>query len=230
MFRTELLINMFGIRRSGNHLIGDWLVGQLPDSTAVGKNVQIDYFYFLHEWQKKNQYLKCFLVQIEEHPIGCVEMAYSEYADAIKKIVILRDPYNLFASRIKHYKIDKAPFFNDKFVTYHWVDYARYFLNHPSDVICVSYNHFCKDISYRRSLCAALGRDFNSEKDLKFMNQINSRYSGGSSFDRAAYDGKGSEMKTLDRWEIYKDDPNYRCLFTDEIKMLSEQIFGFNPL
>jgi hypothetical protein len=36
-------------------------------------------------------------------------------------------------------------------------------------------------------------------------------------------------MKITQRWEYYKDNANYRALFTDEIKELSKEIFDFRP-
>ena len=227
--RAKEMILVFGIRRSGNHLISDWLIHQYADPCFQALNVQLDFFYFLDECATKCSFYNCALFGIEEHPVSAVDIAYSKHAQAVKKVVILRDPYNLFASRIKHYKLFDAPVFNGPFATYNWVDYAKFMLNPPGNVVCVSYNHFIADRNYRAHILERLDADFNSENDRKYMNKVDSSISGGSSFDGKRYDGAGAQMKITQRWEYYKDNPIYRNLFTDEIKALSEEIFNFRP-
>ena len=52
----------------------------------------------------------------------------------------------------------------------------------------------------------------------------------GDSFDGMEYDGKASQMKVLERWKNFKDDPFYLSLFNDrELVELSETIFGHLP-
>jgi hypothetical protein len=223
------MILVFGIRRSGNHLISDWLIHQYLDPCFQAMNVQLDFFYFLDDCETKCSLYNCALFGIEEHPVSAVDIAYSKNAQTVRKVVILRDPYNLFASRIKHYKLFEAPLFNGPFATYNWVGYANYFLNQPENVVCISYNHFITDKNYREQITEKLGVDLNSAKDLKYMNSVDSSISGGSSFDGKRYDGAGAQMKITQRWEYYKDNANYRALFTDEIKELSKEIFDFRP-
>jgi hypothetical protein len=227
--QAKEMILVFGIRRSGNHLISDWLIHQYADPCFQALNVQLDFFYFLDDCETRCAYYNCALFGIEEHPVGAVDIAYSKHAQSVKKVVILRDPYNLFASRIKHYKLFNAPLFNGAFATYNWVDYAEYCLDPPENVVCISYNHFIADRNYRMHLIKRLGGDFNSENDLKYINRVDSSISGGSSFDGKLYNGAGSQMKNTRRWEYYEDNPNYRSLFTEQIKALSEEIFSFRP-
>lgn len=223
------MVLVFGIRRSGNHLISDWLLHQYSDPCFQAMNVQLDFFYFLDHCETKCSLYNCALFGIEEHPVNAVDIAYSKNAQDLKKVVILRDPYNLFASRIKHYTLSKAPYFNGPFAAYNWIDYARYFLNPPGNTVCISYNHFIADKKYREQIIKNLGVDFDSENDKKYMNKVDSSISGGSSFDGKRYDGAGVQMKITQRWEHYKDDVRYRALFTDEIKSLSKEIFDFRP-
>lgn len=227
--RAKEMILVFGIRRSGNHLISDWLIHQYLDPRFQAMNVQLDFFYFLDDCETKCGFYNCALFGIEEHPVSAIDIAYSKHAQAINKVVILRDPYNLFASRIKHYHLFDAPSFNGSFATYNWIDYANYFLDPPDNVAAVSYNQFIADRDYREQVVKKLGADFNSENDFKYMNKVDGSISGGSSFDGKRYDGAGAKMKITQRWECYKDNPSYRNLFTDEIKELSEKIFNFRP-
>lgn len=223
------MLTVFGIRRSGNHLISDWLLNQYQHPRFQAMNVQLDFFYFLENYETTCSSYNCALFGIEEHPISAVNAAYSKNAQTLLKVVLLRDPYNLFASRIKHYRILEAPFFNARFVTYNWVEYAKYFLDPPDDVICISYNHFTADVHYRQQILNKLGVQLNNEDDQKYMNRVDSSISGGSSFNGRDFDGMGGQMNTRGRWEYYKDNARYKSLFTDEIKELSKEIFDFNP-
>jgi len=227
--RAKQMILVFGIRRSGNHLVSDWLIHQYADPRFQALNVQLDFFSFLEDYKTPCGLYNCALFGIEEHPISALDIAYSKHTRKLIKVLLLRDPYNLFASRIKHYKLLDAPYFNSRFASYNWVDYAMYFCDPPPDVICLSYNHFINDPQYRQRIAEMIGVAFDSHQDQKYMNKVDSAVSGGSSFDGKNYDGSGTQMKVSERWAYFKDDEMYKSLFTDEIKALSKKIFDFSP-
>jgi hypothetical protein len=53
---------------------------------------------------------------------------------------------------------------------------------------------------------------------------------GGSSFDGARKHQSASEMKVLERWQHFRDEPAFQSLFDDpEIARLSRAIFGEIP-
>lgn len=226
---ANTVVIVFGIRRSGNHLISDWIVNQYITPGFQAKNVQIDFFSFLDNYSTDFDFYNCALFGIEEHPIHAVDIAYTKNAFNIIKVVILRDPYNLFASRIKSYRLLEAPYFNGGFATYNWTDYANFFLNPSEGVICIPYHVFLMDGDYRKQLAKKLGVGFKKDMDSKYINKVDSTTSRGSSFDGDQYDGQAQQMKVMNRWEYYRDNPLFRSLFTDEIKQLSKEIFDFNP-
>jgi len=218
------LIVMCGLRRSGNHYLRDWIEYQFPKPTHNMYNYGLDFYLgTLKGYQTEK--VNCRVVSIEEYPPQAVLVPDKYGHDEIKRIVLLRDPYNLFASRMKWYTHDDDRYFNPKFITYLWVDYAKFVLSKPENVIIVLYNKFFSDAGYRRELSDKLDGRFDDTP----INFINSK-SGGSSFDGTAFLGSAQNMKVLERWKVYKNNKNYRSLFTDEIKDLSNQIFGFNPL
>lgn len=60
----------------------------------------------------------------------------------------------------------------------------------------ISYEMFFRGAAYRRMICEKLGGEYNEDL-LNYM----PNEGGGSSFDKFEYQGKGQQMKTLDRAE-----------------------------
>jgi hypothetical protein len=222
---------VFGIRRSGNHVVRSWV-----DSLVHGETIRIinasgpDFFSFALMEENKDIFEHDNLVMgIEEQSMEAIRSTNLYGFKSVKKILVLRDPYNLYASRIKHYKaMDLSPF-NDKFISMHWKSYANAFLK-DKDLIKVSYNQFVGSEAYRMKLANELGINYNYHKDLQVMNKVEGGTSTGSSFSGLEYDGKAKEMKVNDRWRVYKNDVRYISLFDKETRNLSERIFRFNPL
>ena len=199
-------------------------------SLLSGHECSARFFFFLDDYQAPCELYNCTLFGIEEHPVSAIDIAYSKHTRKLIKILLMRDPYNLFASRIKHYKLLEAPYFNGRFATYNWVDYARYFLDPSPGVICLSYNRFVSDLFYRQGIAEMIGVEFDGRQDQKYINKVESTISGGSSFDSNDFDGAGTRMKVNERWAYFRDNELYKSLFTDEIRALSKEIFNFCPL
>ena len=49
---------------------------------------------------------------------------------------------------------------------------------------------------------------------------------GGSSFSGRDRQGRASEMKVLERWRVFENDPRYAAAFDEETVDLSRRIFG----
>ncbi len=160
-----------------------------------------------------------------------------------KFVLILRDPYNLFATRLKkmdnmhnpitdYREIDAWPETHDTQLGKElWKEYAKEFLGETNilgdNIIPINYNLWCSDKAYRDSL---LKTHFNQEinKDIGFNHVPDN--GGGSSYNFKDYDGKATEMQTDTRWRSFINDPEYRALVSDpEIRRLSEKIFGHIP-
>lgn len=150
-------------------------------------------------------------------------------------MIILRDPYNLFASRLKKEEDINANRYSLKkdgereTVIKIWKSYAREFTGKTSLIknkqLHINYNKWFLEKEYRRELAESLGLEFSDDA----IDQVLS-IGGGSSFDRTSKDSSGTQMKVLERWNHYKDDENFINLFKDnELVELSEEIFGHIP-
>lgn len=151
-------------------------------------------------------------------------------------VVVMRDPFNLFASRLKSKPREDRPNFSMLEVysrRYNlpelWVAYAKECLGETSllknNKIFVNYNKWFFDIEYRKSLSELLQVNFTDDG----LNDIS--VSGrGSSFDGDKYAGKAYKMDVLNRWKQFADIPRYRQLFqTEGLEEYALKLFGHIP-
>ena len=139
-------------------------------------------------------------------------------------VLILRDPYNLFASRLA----SGMGSVSSHVAARVWCQHAREFSGSRShlrrDLVTVDYNRWATSHSYRRGVSHRLGLEFDD---------ASSRHvpvtAGGSSFDGTTRDGAAGSMAVLDRWRGFMHDPAYRAVFNDTVHRLSRHIFGVTP-
>jgi hypothetical protein len=150
-------------------------------------------------------------------------------------VLLLRDPFNTFASRLqmKRSRPNNAfakPFLlpdheGKPFLPELWRRYANEFIgktNHLVPKITINYNRWVVDEIYRRSISESIGGQFSDD-----LHQRVPAYGFGSSFDGRQRDGRSQEMDLFGRWKLFVDDDEYRRLFHNpEIVELSAQIFG----
>jgi hypothetical protein len=148
-------------------------------------------------------------------------------------VLVLRDPFNLFASKLRWAYGEKhtpTPSSFPRFIQY-WKEYAKEFLGDTSYLkhkVTISYNTWFLDQNYRRELARKFNLEFNDRGIHIVAKWGPTRW--GDSFDGTEYDGKATQMQVLDRWRKYTDDPFYRNLFADpEVWQLSHRIFGSIP-
>lgn len=148
-------------------------------------------------------------------------------------VLILRDPFNLFASKLRwaygtQYKptLDSFPELVEL-----WKAYAKEFIgetNYLSNKLTISYNKWFTDKEYRIYLSDQLGLSWSDKGMYKVARWGPVLW--GDTFDSLDYDGRIPQMKVLERWKNYQDDPFYLRIFTDkELVELSEIIFGYLP-
>jgi protein O-GlcNAc transferase len=155
--------------------------------------------------------------------------AYVGPSDRRIDIIILRDAFNFFASRLK------LAWMSRQMQTHYactgmaqlWKSYALEFVGNTHllrhNKTTVNFNRWHNDRDYRCSLAASLGLNF-TDAGLK---SVIRRYGGGSSFDGSDYHGQADRMPVLQRWKTLANDQRFRQLFSDkELVELSEQIFG----
>lgn len=251
-----------GMSRSGNHSIINWITKQLqgrfcflncaepkanPFHTARplahGKPYEVNYQDFdlsaekRGDFSRKNyliyNYEDCFLGMITNHIFEEQHDAFVGSSSRRFDILILRDPFNLFASRKKSGLFSGQIELERKSVspltaTRIWKQHAREFIGAKQYLrnkrVLINYNQWVHDYTYREKIAAALEINF---KDIGFQDV--SSCAGGSSFDGLMFDNCAHRMKVLERWKHFAHDREYKKIFDDEIIRLSHEIFGHIP-
>ena len=188
----------------------------------------------------------CLIYSYEDQEIGRVahssfEKKHDLYFGKSQErldVIIIRDPFNLLASRIKGNKPRKNARNFDLLRVYSktlnltdlWITYAQESLNETSYLknrkIVIKYNDWFSDESYRKQIADEIGLEFS---DFGF-NEVVSAGGIGSSFDGTGFSGKASKMDVLTRWKLLIDDPLFRELINNkELIEYSTKLFGHIP-
>ena len=138
-------------------------------------------------------------------------------------VLILRDPFNLFASRLRNME-GQVPLRAGVRI---WKQHAREFLGEGrlrATPVLINYNRWFLERDYRRSVAQQLGLNFTDagRRDVANCN-------GGSSFDGKLYHGQAHRMNVLQRWRHFEDDERFRAIFDQQMIEMSERIFGPIP-
>ena len=248
MLVNKVEICFHGMSRSGNHAVLDWLKSMYP-----GK---VDYWNNVAElpvklwFQKKSLLIRSHenrsLAEIFNHPLEQRHDLYFGKSGKRLNVLLLRDPFNLFASRLQqvknqgleesngfilgHPKYKYSAHKPEQFVSI-WKEHAREYLDMTSYLgshkVTINYNKWFLDTGYRQKIAEALELPYSDQNINRVVGAEINQAGAGSSFDKFAYAGKATEMKVLERWKKMKDNPYYCTLFQDpEIWELSTKIFG----
>jgi hypothetical protein len=219
-----------GVRRSGNHAIQTWLTG------VVGEPfVKLNYTPTL--WDKRLALFKeeykgpeTSLIQgaEEAHSIRFVmPNAVNLIVENRKQILILRHPYNNFASLVRFSPTHFKPKNARRFINL-WTRYAMEFIGATSalpDKVCVCYDTWFNSEQERQRIAVELGVPFSDST----LNEQDENW-GVSSFDGYKYQGRAQEMNVLERWKYFKDDPRFKAFAqtfaNHQAAELAKQIFG----
>ena len=215
-------IRVSGLRRSGNHAIINWIVQQHNNEYIFINNVQPyqDPFDFTKQ-KKRNTSL--FVYSYEDVPVSYIynpkymndkKCRYDIIHQDIYNVLIIRNPLNLFASRLKSDKIGVgSKIYNDKDL---WIMYAQEYLGFTnfinSDKILINYDKWFIDVKYRKIIANQLGLKFTD----KGMDDV-PQFGGGSSFDDLNFDNKGSSMRVLERWKSFQGNKKYERFIKDKV-------------
>ena len=225
------LIMIFGIRRSGIHLTANFLASQFDEPVHVINNQNVMQMAEAEQTgvDGKLPEVNARVVIFEEHPAAAFDIpkvhnyfptllgGYKE----IHRIVLVRDPYNLFASRIKHYpesmSVNKTWVKKD-FIRANWLTYCDRFQN-PEGMTPVSYNELVRSKTYRRRISKLIGADHFSDKAMSAVDPNG----GGSSFSGTS---TPDAQRVLQNHHHYSDLSAYRDLFEEEYVDYSNKIFN----
>ena len=245
---NELEIQVLGMSRSGNHAVCNWIFSQAgepklllncaegktnpfttcrpfstgqpgwraaPDPDAAPES-RADRALLMHSYED-SWFAHAFSGDLEAN-----HAAWLGPSRRRVRLLILRDPYNLFASRLK-----MGAALSTHVSRKMWKQHAREALGETrkvKDKVVVLYNRWATEKDYRRALAVQLGLTF-TDAGADHVPQT----MGGSSFDGTAFDGRAAEMATRDRWRAYVHDLAYRAIFDAEMVSLATRLFGPPP-
>lgn len=267
-------IRFFGMQRSGNHAIINWIIRQTKGSLyflhAVGLaryNSQNPYQAMeeFEHWASGVQVARLTFYDNEDTAAATQTIYYEDILGRFSKkeyllytyedrsiteilsennekyhdqwlgtseqrydMLLLRDPFNLFASRFMAREWLNGIQDTDK-VKALWKQYAKEYLGItkilPNTRIVVNFNLWVESRSYRQILAESLGLHFTDEG----LEEMPAHFPG-SSFDGNNFNNRAQEMALNERWKFYQSDALYRAIFRDdELIELSNRIFGVIP-
>lgn len=244
---------IIGLSRSGNHAVINWLLAHLegrfcflncvepkhnpfecarPMGSGALYQINYDQFDLQAEQQGVHSPKDYLLYSYEDCFLGLLRHAPSEVchdrwvgpSGQRRDLLILRDPFNLFASRI-HFGLDQIPHHRALGI---WKQHARDALGIrrylPASRLWISYNRWVTSERYRREIAGQLGLSFTDAAIDEVADTA-----GGSSFDGLKHHRNASKMKVLERWREFADDEDYWRLFDEETIRLSTALFGPPP-
>ena len=236
--QVEKEIRFVGLQRSGNHAVINWILQQCTG----------DYLFFndvdpldplnerrLTEGNLDIDKYECVLYSFEDRLLNTITSAKcypltDSYRLNVKKrydILIMRDPYNLFASRSNHNVVlpKSSHYVSGLSIPNLWITYAKEYLNETSllnnNKIVINYNRWCISKQYRKEIAEKLEL---THTDAGF-NDIPD-FGDGSSFNKRDYNNKAIMMKTDSRWKYVGNQQEYLSLFRDKkLVDISNKIF-----
>ena len=233
-FDNKPIYQVYGVQRSGNHAVIEWIMlnrlgttlhcnhilkGDAPRDCDY-KKVKIKFGEPGIIASRENYFSSDFVLNANPDYYG----KYSLH----KNLLILRDPFNIFAS---YYAWGLSPGRKFRENESHkmkmidmWKDNAREFIKwskeeHPMN-IPINYNTWNSNINYKYELAEKL----SLEKMVMEIDKI-PNFGGGSSFHGTEASNNGRNFNQ--RFLKFKDLKEYKMIFKDqEVVDLSQQIFG----
>ena len=230
---NKVLIFIWSLKRSGSHGLVKWLFPHFED------------YEFLNNMSAKRPInparqetvyrpKDALMVSFEDADL-CNLIDHNKVDQIIKRgdiegrferlinIVLIRDPFNLIASRMKGgWDTEEA---TAKAVRL-WKIHARECLgdtNFLQNKLVVLFHDWFSDIEYRKSMSKEIGFPFTDDGKSTLGHW-------GSSFDGKAYRNNANEMKVLERWRYYKDQAWFQKVCSDpEILELWGRISDWMP-
>jgi hypothetical protein len=246
------LVHFFGLRRSGNHALINWIQKNAYSESDEGITIHHNDVFAPHNDPPRilqAQHLRIYsrsknvlvILSYEDLPLEFTPrlptvINQDEILENSSKhnFLLLRDPFNFSASRLQMLRTIEREGVSIAMQKQLWQDgidlwksYAKEFLgltNILGDKVSINYNRWISDKTYRDAL---LRDNFGREENLDIGINETPLYGMGSSFDQLSYSGRATEMDILNRWQNFVHDDFYRNLFRDkEIITLSQEIFG----
>jgi hypothetical protein len=209
------------LKRSGNHAIIGWLTSHdrsiffnniIPIAPILKGEKEFPPTEDFSTWLERkfrnrvHQFIvlrrkPSIIVNLENHDIEIDP--FSNIPLPVTNILILRDPFNMFSSRIRKASLVDNPAYPDRNgpamqrVVNLWKIHAKEFLgetNFLDNKVCIYFDKWYSDSKYRQEICCKLNLKFT---DAGFT--MVSKTGGGSSFEGTKFDGNSSRMDVLNR-------------------------------
>jgi hypothetical protein len=249
-------ISVYGMQRSGTHAVTNWIADQFDGRMFYANDCFNCHTDIVSNF--KSDELPVFsrkrIRSVDFESAAEADVSILVYEDARLwecwpgenrafegkqtrlKVLILRDPFNLIASRIKLTERIPTPFLQERmlsmdeegvpiFITT-WKSYAREFIRlrdapEPGHLL-VNYNEWVSNKDYRRDISASLGRVHRDREKESVPGD-----GFGSSFDGIDFNQNASRMRVLERWKEFESDKRFSSWTSDKVmKDLSSEIFG----
>lgn len=244
---NDLEIHALGMSRSGNHAIADWIFAQaraqkLLLNCAEGKTnpllscrplasgqgwraePEIDI-----EAEREGRFARKALL-MHTYEDSWLRHAFSRELEENRErwlgpsrrrvnLLVLRDPYNLFASRLK-----MGCGLRSHIARSMWNQHAREALGETrrlrGESLVVLYNEWVAKRTYRQEIAEFLELDFR-DTGIQAVPECG----GGSSFDGTRFDGRASAMPTGERWRHFVGVERFNRLFDSQMIKLTKRLF-----
>lgn len=213
--KKELIV--FGLRRTGNHAIINWILPQIKGDYVYYNDVWPDGPYKGNPKMRQGQNVKvdASLISFEDYNLHIFRKLFEKHKHpkVVKsiKILIVRDPFNWYASRLKSKMVSPAHY-SGLNLRQLYVQYMKEFSGETAllgeNLVLISYNRWKEDLEYRKSVARQLGLDFSDDG----LNTVSGE-GGGSSFD--GMNLRGQNLQTDLRYKQYLNKTQYLSFFTN---------------
>ena len=218
---------IFGMRRSGNHVTINWLLNQNPGTVVFYNNIRPEnppYSARMTEYRLRLTDRKPRIV-LSYEDVSIAEMQWAHLTDfltdrqarhgaSVRFGVMMRDPYNLFASRLRKWPERFSTPGDRAAQRTLYLEHARLALNptpiwQDAPVVPLLYNNLISDRAARDNLADQL----EISRGTKGLDDI-PVYGHGSSFDGTEVSGAVVRDQVFSRWQTLTGNP----LFEDMVR------------
>lgn len=202
--KTDLLVRIFGMRRSGNHAIIYWMLEHEKSNFFFNdSNVPFDAQCMLRRLRYPFPFdHKMTIISWENKPLDKSLYVKNLKCQREKTVLIMRDPFNWLASYLK-----KRWGMNDQLLSQYmmYLDEFTGVTNYFKDKVCINYNRWFLERDYREKIVKKLGFEELNDRAINYVPEEG----GGSSFDSFKYQRVGRKMQVLNRWKSFMENARF---------------------